>query len=79
MTGSPPPRTGDAQRRPRARRYRGWMTDPAVPPADQQEQAEPVVPLERPAPLSDDLEVPEADALEQSEPVPAGDEDGPNP
>ena len=54
------------------------MSDPAVPPADQQEQAEPVVPAERPLPPSDDVEVPEADAIEQAEPVPA-DEDGPNP
>ncbi|CAN5583906.1 hypothetical protein BH18ACT1_BH18ACT1_15680 [soil metagenome] len=51
------------------------MSDPAVPPADQQEQAEPVVSADPPEPPDRGLEVPEADAQEQAQPVPATDED----
>jgi hypothetical protein len=51
------------------------VTDPTVPEADAQEQAQAVVPAETPDAPSRGVEVPEADAQEQAEPVPAGDED----
>jgi hypothetical protein len=51
------------------------VTDPTVPEADAQEQAQAVVPAETPDAPSTGVEVPEADAQEQAEPVPAGDED----
>ncbi len=51
------------------------MSDPTVPEADAQEQAQPVVPAETPDVPTIGIEVPEADAQEQAEPVPAGDED----
>ena len=51
------------------------MTDPTVPEADAQEQAEDVVPAEAPERPSSGVEIPEADAQEQAEPVPAGDDD----
>jgi hypothetical protein len=53
------------------------MTD-AVPEADAQEQAQPL--LDADAPERDpeiDLEVPEADALEQAQPVPFDEDDAP--
>ena len=50
------------------------MTDPTVPEADAQEQAEAVVPAEAPEEPRTGVEIPEADAQEQAEPVPA-DED----
>jgi hypothetical protein len=51
------------------------VTDPTVPEADAQEQAEAVVPTETPEEPRIGIEVPEADAQEQAEPVPAGDDD----
>ena len=51
------------------------MTDPSVPEADAQEQAESVVPAETPDAPSTGVEVPEADAQEQAEPVPADDDE----
>ena len=50
------------------------MTDPTVPEADAQEQAQAVVPAETPEVPRTGVEIPEADAQEQAEPVPA-DED----
>ena len=50
------------------------VTDPTVPEADAQEQAEAVVPAEAPEAPRTGVEIPEADAQEQAEPVPA-DED----
>jgi hypothetical protein len=50
------------------------VSDPTVPEADAQEQAETVVPAETPETPASGVEVPEADAQEQAEPVPA-DED----
>jgi hypothetical protein len=54
--------------------YRAAVTDPTVPEADAQEQAEAVVPAETPERPRTGVEVPEADAQEQAEPVPV-DED----
>jgi hypothetical protein len=51
------------------------VTDPTVPEADAQEQAEDVVPADTPERPRTGVEVPEADAQEQAEPVPAGDDD----
>ena len=51
------------------------VTDPTVPEADAQEQAEAVVPVETPEPPRTGVEIPEADAQEQAEPVPADDDD----
>jgi hypothetical protein len=51
------------------------VTDPTVPEADAQEQAETVVPTETPEEPNLGVEVPEADAQEQAEPVPADDDD----
>jgi hypothetical protein len=51
------------------------VSDPSVPEADAQEQAEDVVPAEAPERPSTGVEIPEADAQEQAEPVPAGDDD----
>ena len=50
------------------------MTDPTVPEADAQEQAQAVVPAETPDDPRTGVEIPEADAQEQAQPVPA-DED----
>jgi hypothetical protein len=50
------------------------VSDPTVPEADAQEQAEDVVPAERPERPRTGIEVPDADAQEQAEPVPS-DED----
>jgi hypothetical protein len=51
------------------------VTDPTVPEADAQEQAEDVVPAETPERPRTGVEIPEADAQEQAEPVPAADDD----
>jgi hypothetical protein len=51
------------------------VTDPTVPEADAQEQAETVVPAETPEEPHLGVEVPEADAQEQAEPVPADDDE----
>ena len=50
------------------------MSDPTVPEADAQEQAEDVIPADAPETPRTGVEIPEADAQEQAEPVPA-DED----
>jgi hypothetical protein len=55
--------------------YRPAVTDPTVPEADAQEQAEAVVPAETPERPRTGVEIPEADAQEQAEPVPAADDD----
>jgi hypothetical protein len=52
------------------------VTDPTVPEADAQEQAEPVVPADTPERPRTGVEIPEADAQEQAEPVPADEDEG---
>jgi CubicO group peptidase (beta-lactamase class C family) len=56
--------------------YRPAMTDPSVPEADAQEQAEAVVPADTPERPRTGVEIPEADAQEQAEPVPADEDEG---
>jgi hypothetical protein len=52
------------------------VTDPTVPEADAQEQAESVVPADTPERPRTGVEIPEADAQEQAEPVPADEDEG---
>lgn len=56
--------------------YGPAMTDPSVPEADAQEQAEAVVPADTPERPRTGVEIPEADAQEQAEPVPADEDEG---
>ncbi len=56
--------------------YGPAMTDPSVPEADAQEQAETVVPADTPERPRTGVEIPEADAQEQAEPVPADEDEG---
>jgi hypothetical protein len=50
------------------------VSDPTIPEADAQEQAEPVVPAEPPERPRTGIEVPDADAQEQAVPVPTDDD-----